>query len=67
MTATCLSPRYRIRATREATRIRSAQRYMVFKVELGEVPASSDDSASTPILSIASATTSSSRNTKPVK
>ena len=46
MPATAVSPRYRIRTTREASRIRSAQRlrYAVFNVELGEGLTSSDDS-----------------------
>lgn len=46
MLATAVTPRYRIRTTREASRIRSAQRlrYAVFNVELGEGLSSSDDS-----------------------
>lgn len=46
MTATSVAPRYRIRTTRDAAHIRSAQRlrYAVFNVELGEGLASSDRS-----------------------
>ena len=46
MTQTLAPPRYRIRTTRDAGDIRSAQRlrYAVFNVELGEGLASSDDS-----------------------